>query len=66
MSQPVFSICQNPEGVGSNANKKNGLTSKSESKQAKKASFHLPCPVYGLPAEGVAEFRDLLTLNDLY
>lgn len=53
----VFSACQNLE-VGSNVGKGTDLPVKSESKQAGRDSFLLPCPLYRLPAECVAQIKD--------
>ena len=58
MSQLVFSICWNPEEVGSNASEGMDLLARQE-KQAKTKSISLlPCPfIVSLPAEGMAQIK---------
>lgn len=56
-TRPAFSLCQNRE-VDSDAGKGMDLPGQSESKQARRESFLLLCPLYRLPAEDVAQIRD--------
>jgi hypothetical protein len=58
MSQLFFSTCWNPEEVGSNANEGIDLLARARaSRQRKRASFLLPCPLYRLPAKGVVQLE---------
>ena len=49
----VFSVCWNPEDVGFNASEGMDLPARVRTKQTKNKCFLLPCPLHGLPAEGV-------------
>ena len=53
MPQLLFSMCWNPEEVGSNASEGMDLPARQE--QAKRASSLLPCPLYRQSAEGGAQ-----------
>ena len=58
MSQLVFSISWNPEEVGSNASEGMDLLVRVRAcRHKKKESFLLPCPLYGLPAEGAVHIK---------
>jgi hypothetical protein len=51
----VFNICQNPEEVGANVPEGMGLPARGSRQE--KAVFLVPCPLYRLPAEGVAQSK---------
>jgi hypothetical protein len=64
VSQLAFSICQNPEEVGSNAREWTFPVRARASRQ--RESFHLPRALYRVPSEDLARLKvDLLISKDL-
>ena len=56
MSQLVFSICQNPEEVGSNASEEMELPAKARASR-QNASFLFPYLLHRLQTEGVVQIK---------
>lgn len=52
MSQLLFSMCWDPKETGADARERTDLPVR--------ASFLLPCPLYRLPEEGVAQIKGIL------